>query len=502
MKKFSERARAWLTGHSGMAFYATVLLVAVLVSLNAVVYALTTEYGLYLYSPERENAPVSDTSDLYFERAMLGGRQVTVTFCDDEKNVRDHDTGSFVYNTAVAMAEKHPEFIKLRFVNAITGFDAEGNFIDLSVYNEDGTLPIYTTSIIFECEGNHRVLTGGRTGYEDFYTLTSSGSIYAYNGEEVLASMICWVTESEHKTVYFTQNHGEMADVSLNSALVSAGYYVEIINLRKNPVPDDAALVIISNPTADFEISADGSDPNAELDRLGRYLEKGGNLYVSLDPFVKKLNNLEAFLAARGFALGEVTDSEGNVTREIVRDDVKGIPPDGYSFVTTPAENEHATPVFELMSKYVDGGVLLRNSGHLRLSDGAIPLLTSSPSSVAASAGKVTNSDGSYNVVGYNRIVSEDGGVSQIVVVPSIYISSTEAMVNNSYTNKAFMISLLNVMFEATASPMGCTVTLYESSVLEDFTMGRARLYTAIILAIPAALAVTGAVIIIRRKNR
>ena len=42
----------------------------------------------------------------------------------------------------------------------------------------------------------------------------------------------------------------------------------------------------------------------------------------------------------------------------------------------------------------------------------------------------------------------------------------------------------------------------YTAPILENLTMGKARLYTAIILAIPAALAVVGTITIIRRKNR
>ena len=43
---------------------------------------------------------------------------------------------------------------------------------------------------------------------------------------------------------------------------------------------------------------------------------------------------------------------------------------------------------------------------------------------------------------------------------------------------------------------------MYRSLILENLTMGRAKLYTAIILAIPVALAALGAITIIRRKNR
>ena len=503
MKKFMKRAGQWLSGRSGMALYATVLLIAILVMLNSAVYALTNKYQLFLSSPNRTELAISESSALYFKRAMTGGREVTVTFCNDEDDVRNHDLGSFIYDTAMKLRDMHPDFINIRFVNSVTGFDSTtGEYVDLRPYTEDGKVRIRPTSIIFECEGNFRVLTGGSTGYEDFFSLTSSGSVYAYNGEEVLASMICWVTESEHKTVYFTQNHGETADIALNSAFVSAGYYVEVINLRKDNVPDDAALVVISNPINDFEKSAEGSGATAELDRLEKYLSRGGNLYVALDPLVKKLNNLEEFLAAKGFEFYEGEVEGGRIARDIIRDSISGDTSDGYRFILTPVENEYSTPIFGLMNEYVDTAVRISQTGRLKLSGGAVALLRSSESSVAARGGSVVDNGGSYDVVGINRIPCENGKSSTVMVVPSIFLTSTENMVNNTYTNKAFMLSTLATHFGATQAPIGCQSLIYRGATLEGFTMGRARLYTAIMLAIPAAIAVMGAVIIIKRKNR
>ncbi len=503
MKKFMKRAGEWLSGRSGMALYATLLLIAVLVTLNSVVYALTNKYQIYLSSPEKEVIPLSNASELYFERAMLGGRRVSVIFCDDEEDVQNHDLGKLVYETATRLKEMHPDFIELRFVNSVTGYEAATKeYVDLKPYTEDGTVRIRPTSIIFECEGNFRVMTGGSTGYEDFFSLTSSGEVYAYNGEEVLASMICWVTESEHKTVYFTQNHGETADIALNSAFVSAGYYVDTINLRKQNVPDDAALVVISNPINDFEKSADGSDATAELDRLEKYLSRGGNLYVALDPLVKKLNNLEEYLAKWGFELYEGEDENGNIARDIVRDSTTGDTADGYRFILTPVENGYSTPIFGLMNEYVDTSVRISQTGRLKLLGGAVALMRSSETSVAARSGEIIDNEGSYDVIGFNRITNEDGSEATVMVVPSVFLTSTENMVNNTYTNKAFVLATLATHFGAKQAPIGCQSLIYRGATLEGLTMGRARAYTAIMLAIPAAIAVAGTVIIIKRKNR
>jgi hypothetical protein len=50
--------------------------------------------------------------------------------------------------------------------------------------------------------------------------------------------------------------------------------------------------------------------------------------------------------------------------------------------------------------------------------------------------------------------------------------------------------------------PYGCRSVIYNEQILENLTMGEARTYTAFILAIPVIIAIVGAVILIRRKNR
>jgi len=50
--------------------------------------------------------------------------------------------------------------------------------------------------------------------------------------------------------------------------------------------------------------------------------------------------------------------------------------------------------------------------------------------------------------------------------------------------------------------PYGCNSIIFEEGVIENLTSGKAKLITAVIMAIPAVIAVVGAVVIIRRKNR
>ena len=104
--------------------------------------------------------------------------------------------------------------------------------------------------------------------------------------------------------------------------------------------------------------------------------------------------------------------------------------------------------------------------------------------------------------MGYNRIDYGNGNTAQVIVIPTISLTSTTSMVNNTYQNKAFVLSMLSVFCDAVQSPIGCTSLITRGDTLEGLTIGQARGYIAIVMAIPATLAVLGTVTIIRRKNR
>jgi hypothetical protein len=64
------------------------------------------------------------------------------------------------------------------------------------------------------------------------------------------------------------------------------------------------------------------------------------------------------------------------------------------------------------------------------------------------------------------------------------------------------LYSLFENLFGKKGMPYGCSVVRADTSILENLTMGTARIYTALILAVPAALAIIGAVVVVKRKNR
>ena len=510
MKDFFKRLGAKVTGRKGIGNTMTVVIIVAVVLLNILAYTVTNAFGLYVYSPEVNDLSISGNTDELFANAMLLDKKVTITFCYAEDKLEKHDTGSLVLTTARAFKERYPELIDLRFVSLLTKMDEDGNIVDFEKYLDEGKNKLKQSSVIFESgegeEWSCRVLTdmSSSAGFVDFYILDSSANVVAYNGEEVMAAMISWVLHDEHPVAYFTQNHGETADVAFSNLLTCAGYYVEAINLRKNEIPADAGMIIISNPTSDFELSVENADVRGELNKIEAYLESGGKLYVALDPYVKELKNLESLLKKWGIALSGEYNEHNVLVRNIVKENSNAITPDGYTFIATHADNAVAGEILGKVTAYGSDSVLISQVTKLELDSslGAQPILVSGGTSSTHAGGKLTDSEGGYTVAAYSKRAEKDGKESTVFVIPTAYITATDAFLSDSYSNKDFLYATLEVLFNANSAPRGCNQVMYRSLILENLTMGRAKLYTAIILAIPVALAALGAITIIRRKNR
>ena len=505
MNKFKQKFTSYLKGRNFPSAVLTAIVIAVVVFVNVIIYTLSTVFPLYVYSPEEDDLSISEASDALFEKYISDGYRVTVTFCSYEDQVASHSTGKFVYETAREFEKRYPGFITLRFINAITKLDSNGNSVaeELEIFSDGGRNAINDTSVIFSTDTGYRVLTDNYSGsgYVDFYTLDDSLYITSYNGEEVFASSILWALTETHGTAYMTVGHGETANGTLYNILTAAGYEVKELNLRKNDVPEDAELVIISNPISDFERGAEGSSLITEYDRLCRYRDRGGSFMVFFDPTVKTLRVLEGFVAEFGISFATISDGE----RMIVKDSVNAITTDGFTLVADYADSPVASDMKSAISERTgdsDGRVIIRNVASLILDGGARPVLVSSSSSVCEAGGATVDREGGYTIAAYSSMANDLADDSVMFVMSDGMLTASDAIVTDGYSNKDFLYSLFDNLFDKGDMPYGCRSIVYDQQILENLTMGTAKTYTAVLIAIPAILAVVGGVVLVRRKNR
>ncbi|MFQ5444321.1 MAG: GldG family protein, partial [Nitrospinales bacterium] len=122
--------------------------------------------------------------------------------------------------------------------------------------------------------------------------------------EESLTNALLKVIRDDEKTIYFLSGHGEkIIDTMDNegysttkSALEKSGYKVKkLLLLQAGAIPEDADLVVINGP--------DKPILKKEIKVLEGYLDKGGSLFILVDPKTK--TGLDDFLKAWGIELSD-----------------------------------------------------------------------------------------------------------------------------------------------------------------------------------------------------
>ena len=511
-----QRLLGFIRGRNFASGVLVAIIVAIAVFVNAIAYTLVSGLGLYFTFDSGEPLSITDSASDTFNTALSEGKKIEIIFCMYEDDVKEHDTGALVYKTAKLLEEKYPEFITLKYVNAITRLDSAGRAFDFTRFatqvnestGEKITNYFTTTSVIINCiktdgMGNEantfRVLTDKMTGsgFGDFYSINSNYEADSFNGEEIFTAMCSWVIMDEHKSAYVTIGHGETPDVTLYNALLCAGYYINELDLKRNEVPANADLVIISNPKNDIERAADGSSVRAELDKLVSYRDRGGNFFIMMDPYAKKLPALTSFISDFGIA-PKLTD-DGRT--QLIKDTRSAITNDGFTVIAGYTDGDIGDEL-KAAAGLTETAVIVREASPLSLSGDAQALLVSSSSSVCQAGGETTDREGSYAIAAYSTKESGDGATASLFFTSSVYLLASDAMISDGYTNKDFLYSVFDVIFDGGDMPYGCTPVVYDTGILENLTLGTKILYTSIVMAVPTLIAGAGVFVVVRRKNR
>ncbi len=496
-----EKIKRYYDSKKGIRQVLIIAVVLAFIFLNAILYTVVSTYGLYLHSNQEFDFSVSESTAELFSEDILAGRKVKITFLMAKEELQVHSSGLFVHRTAEEFKKAYPDFVELEYVNIYTGINQDNEYVDLNTYKtamNGGENQLKKSSVIFSTDGAYRVVTDAVTtgGFSDFYTMTASGEVTSYNGQQIMAGMMKWVLSSEHKTAYFTNYHGETADPAFGTLLLGAGYAIEYIDLRENDVPSDCTLLVVSHPTADFETSLDGS-VESELSRLKNYYQNGGKVYISLDPYANYLPALEGFLKENGI---EFISNESGV-RGIVRDSINAVvPSNGFTFTAKYASDETANAIKDRVAAVNDGGMLVRESGAFKLDStlGAKPLFVSGEGASLYANDKVISDSGSYSLGAFNT--STGGG--KVFALATVYFTASDAIVSGGYANGDIILGVFESVFGDTDLPFGTGGIMFISGMLDNLPKWQANIYTAVIMAIPLVFLAVGLVVYIKRKHR
>ena len=325
MNRFKETAKGLLRragGRGGIGAATVIVVIALLVILNVIVYALGSKYSWYLYTAPRYEHMIGNSSETYFAD-LDQGRELKIRFCMNKEDLESDSAYCLVLETARQFADKY-DFISVDFINTVVYPDEVSRYKYGAApqYDENGKKikknSVTKESVVFDAGGNDFTVAS----LPAFFILDSQQYVTGYDGERVMSALIHRTMADERPTACFTRGHGETSNELLYNILICAGYAVTTVDLAKEEVPEGTSLLIISNPLYDFETGAAGTGIVSEIERLNAFADAGGTVFAVLDPLVTDLPHLNAYLAGWGLSRREGT----------VRDMINSLTSDGYAY--------------------------------------------------------------------------------------------------------------------------------------------------------------------------
>lgn len=300
-------------------------------------------------------------------------REITVTFCADPDSLRASARSRTVYYMCLALQNIYPK-LSVKTVNLRTNPTAVNAYKTTSLseitasdvivsYGESFRIApmdaFWTTNSedeVFSYNGEYKMATL-------FHSLTSKNHPVAY-----------FVTN--HGELYYDANNkdhpGNAETESLYRLLIERGLVVKALDLSSvDEVPDDCALLIINNPRSDYAYDPAQGDSYAyqsETEKLDRYLvREQGSIMVATDYRLVgegKLENLKEFLFEWGFELGDKVISDAGSYLANAQN------PSDYTNIVGQYVTEENTYAYAIYGAYADltssPRMIFSNAGEIR----------------------------------------------------------------------------------------------------------------------------------------
>ena len=93
-------------------------------------------------------------------------------------------------------------------------------------------------------------------------------------------------------------------------ALVNQGFDVEVISIEENDVPEDISILLIADPQTSYS--------QEELDRIARYIEKGGNLFIAGKPYNREYIKPVLDMTGLEFMDGVLVQESSNYAQNLI----------------------------------------------------------------------------------------------------------------------------------------------------------------------------------------
>lgn len=373
----------------------------------------------------------------------------------------------------------------------VTSIDPTTDPTFLSRYELDLTR-LYENSVLVTAGTKYRLV-----GYDEIFVTDYSMDYYSYSyttttsfdGENALTNAIHYVSSDDLPKVYTLTGHGEAAlSDSIKAMLEQDNFeYEELSILTADALPEDAAAVVIHQPTTDL------NEDEAAL--LISYLENGGNVVLSMAYMATdKMPNLLAVTRAMGLELGEGVVIEGDRNMRLSRYPHYILPDAASHEVTTSITSAGyyilsplAQPIVETADSTASITWLLTTSDSAYAKAAAMQMTTT--------AKEDGDTDGPFSV----GAIAEKGGKLLWITGEGMFDEYIDSAVSGGNSN--LLLNALNWMGGQEESISIRAKSLDETGL--SITASESSFWSIVMIGvIPAVLVAMGIIIWARRKRR
>jgi hypothetical protein len=492
----------------------TIIVVAIVVLINVLVSFLAT----------RQNLSVDLTADAFYEispattdylKQINQNIEIAVMAQESAFNVSDGSSYSRYYKQAYEVMKKYPQVnpkITLRFVDVTLHPEELIRYSE--IYQGNIQAGAIVVSLLDDAGRPVRVKVNS---INDLFNTELNYETYAYEilsskAEQVLTTAVVYVTDV--KTLHAYLMSVEAAEgytmSNIETMLRDNGYDVARWNPAE-PMPTDMDLLVIDNPLNDL--------PENIIDQIYSYLENDGkygkNLVYLSNAAQKQTPNINTFLREWGLSVRQgVVIGENNpqllvtaqspfwytTTINPMNTDNSDVNPyaEGVSNTNLPVVVYAANPI-DILFPYqgiVNTASLLQTS----------PTAFTDASMLDAETGTTTASEeGVFNVMAasYKYTFDDDHNMikSNVLVIGSSRMVDSAITGSTTYANGEYFMSAVNVM---TGKSTGIIVTA-KTDDTGTFAVTQERYnvnYLIFMIIVPAAVLITGAIVLLRRRHK
>lgn len=331
----------------------------------------------------------------------------------------------------------------------------------------------------------------------DQQTYQMSQFVSGIEADQNLATAIQYVTSRDLPTVIFLNGHDEEYGPVFTKLFTDSNYGYDECNLLFDEIPNDAAVVVVGMPSADYT--------SFEIDKLDNYMKTGGNIILFTGVSAVETPNLDEWLEEWGIGVRDqmVLDSQRalyspmNIVADIVDDTVC----EDLNITDTTYLMMPNSRVLEQLWDYNDNRttkVILQSS--------------------AASYAKEYSADSKFDsydfaegdaegpftlgiLTKYGTTVNGVSTSSKILVLSSLYMTSDATFDVAALANKAFFVEAIDYI-----NPMTNVLTIesrdYYSDNLTILSSQANVIFWILIVVIPVVILALGLVVWMRRRHK